>query len=287
MRITVLKILGLCALVFSLFPVQIASACLFPNEKATEPVRDLIDRSKSIVVVDVETLRIVGETRVYGIKVVEILKGGAPKSSIITLPLWGPKSKDAALRVFNQSPLSKDYHDQISFWLGRAHAGIINSNCEVLFAPSKGRHLVFDRGKSENVLGFEPINNDGDLWYDTVKKLVSNPEVFGRNMSPQMFVQSFPKVALMACASPRAKIVSVLRGNEVDTNFVPLFGDDTSRDYYCAVPDRKFIALFADPDDRQPYSVPVSGGVVHFGKSYGSVALSKTEVNLAELFAVQ
>jgi hypothetical protein len=163
---------------------------------------------------------------------------------------------------------------------------MIDASCDTIFAPSKGRHLIFDLGRSDNVRGFEPTSSEGDLWYQTVKRLVSSPAVLGREMDPESFVNSFPQVALMKCALPRSKIVTVLRKEQgaISTEFVPIFGDGTNRDFYCATPNKSYIALFSYPGDRQPYSIPVSGDLVRFDKSYGDISLTRTEVHLSKLF---
>lgn len=276
------------AMLFLLLLFEPAQACLYEDPRVYESARPLVDRAREIFVGDVEDLKVSSDYRQYTVSVVEVLKGNPGKRIILKYPSFG-QSENAVLKSEFEKPRDTfSNHNSAQFWLGRvAAANISLTSCQTIYAPKKGRHLIFLSPGVRNIFGFEAIEDFSDKWYLLVKKMVQNRKLPGLEIAPQDFVAMFPSIALWECGASSPRRVSQIRGEKINIRHLLEFynaPNEPSVHDRCSSPSQRFIAMHVSNIDEETIGVPVSAsGQLEFGPSYGHLFLTQRSMALKNL----
>ncbi len=280
---------------FVLGGVAAANACMIPPEAPSVTARALVDRTSNVIVGDVQSARIVGYERRYRIKVVERLKGNAPETVEVVVPIgFRDTAEDLAKRF--AVPAGPPAHESAAFWVGESPAGFITSMCAVSFDPRRGRHVIFV-DPPFHLKGFEPIADLDDSWYLTVKRMVGDPKLEGRIVGPDEFVRLFFAVYRFACENPgqsseRCGEPRRLWGAPVDFRALNPTGKiypGACRQGADAGCEATWVFLSRPYAEAtltmlgQPFGVRVRDGKLTFDARYKDLVLSRTEIGEREL----
>jgi hypothetical protein len=287
----------LATLLIALFGTARAQACTIPPETAYAPAQVLVKRTATVIVGDVRSVSIEGNIRHYRVKVIERLKGSAPEWIDVRLPMHGAGTAvDVIARL--DTPIDAAYHATGSFWLGGTAAGAISPMCAVIFGPQRGLHVIF-LGEPFHLRGFEPISDLKDTWYLTVKRMVADPALTGRVVTPDEFVRLFFTVYRITCKTPDQDGVqcsepSLWWGTPIDFRALnPALRTDPSICAGAGGPDCVVIwSFFLTADGRfaatrwgNPFAVPVVDGKLAFERQCGDLVLTRTSIDENDLMA--
>jgi len=287
------------------FATAVASqACVIPPEEAYQPARALIDRSKAIIVGDVLSVRVTPNTpskmgeRRYRVRVIERLKGDAPAELDV---VFSNHFDDTQAKIDERFGKFETWpHDTAAFWVGEEVQGFTYPTCETVFDPRRGRHVIFLGNEIDHTKGFEAIADENDIWYRTVKAMIANSQLMGREVDPATFARLHYAVYRLACASVKdgpCREPLLISGQIADLSGMPdppggTFHPDVclSDASGCAIAWAFFTKRStADTSgvtltyEAQPFALQVVNGRLSLPKQRGDLVVTPAEVDEREL----
>jgi hypothetical protein len=252
-------------------------------EVGRQDLRTLLDQSTRVVLADVQSLTVRDRMRIYSVRMIEALKGDAAPVTL-QLPLSSLDDDENEHRYFNSRfdiAAERAWHSSPAFWLGR-NAEHIELDGDVTRLVRKGRYLIF-LDALYHIKGFEPIFDQEDPWYLTIKSMIAHPQQRGRVMDAIDFLRMFPAVYLAQCGGSNGTGLQPGRlwGDEVE------LPDDPRPDYPRPHPCEArrggsfvYLSLFFDVNDMFSMSVPIEDGTIQFAEQYGDIVITNRSISL-------